>query len=106
MRVRTNLVRLLAAGCAALATAASAQTTVPAPPKPLQPPQICFAASGCARTQPVAVCFAATGASKDPCARTKPTYAYASTPAIATASATVTTVQFAPPARIATTTKP
>ena len=95
MRVRTNLFRLLAAGCASLATAVSAQTFQPWLQKPLQPPQICFATSGCARPQPVAVCFAATGTSKDPCARTRPEFRYAAVPAAGTASTTVTGAQFA-----------
>ncbi|HZX69117.1 MAG TPA: hypothetical protein VFE70_09550 [Candidatus Elarobacter sp.] len=95
MRVTTSLVRLLAVGCAVLATAASAQTTVPAQPKrPV--PQFCFAANGCARTQPATVCFAATGASKDPCARTRPVFRYAAAAASGTASTTVTGAQFAP----------
>lgn len=106
MRVTTSLVRLLAVGCAALATAASAQTKVPPQPKP-PVPQFCFAANGCARTQPATVCFAATGANKNPCARATPRYGYASTAATtATTSAPLTTAQFAPSTNIATTTIP
>jgi hypothetical protein len=94
MRVRTNLVRLLAVGCASLATAASAQTIVPTQPKPL-PPQVCFATKGCAQAKPLAICFAAIRVGKGPCSTTRPAVQFAAV--TAAMGAALTAAQFAPP---------